>query len=72
MVIADISELNLAKGDSILFPEGQDKLLHFRITMRPKEGIYRHVPALACPPTTRGGALPEPQTLMMKWYVMWS
>jgi len=38
---ADISELNLGKNDSILFPEGQDKLLHFQITMRPKEGIYR-------------------------------
>ena len=42
---ADISELNLAKADTILFPEGQDKLLHFQITMRPKEGIYRRVVA---------------------------
>lgn len=38
---ADISELNLQKGMSIRFPEGKDKLLHFEITMKPDEGIYK-------------------------------
>ena len=38
---ADISELNLAKGSTIVFPEGKDKLLKFEITLRPDEGIYR-------------------------------
>jgi len=51
---ADISELNLGTNDSILFPEGQDKLLHFQITMRPKEGIYRH-DLLRCRPRTNWG-----------------
>jgi ubiquitin-conjugating enzyme E2 M len=37
----DISELNLAKGSTIVFPEGKDKLLKFEITLRPDEGIYR-------------------------------
>ncbi|KAK9918997.1 hypothetical protein WJX75_008563 [Coccomyxa subellipsoidea] len=37
----DISELNLQKGMSIKFPEGKDKLLHFEITMKPDEGIYK-------------------------------
>ena len=39
---ADISELNLQKGMSIRFPEGKDKLLHFEITMKPDEGIYKY------------------------------
>lgn len=38
---ADISELNLAKGSTIVFPDGKDKLLKFEITLRPDEGIYR-------------------------------
>ena len=50
---ADISELNLGRNDTILFPEGQDKLLHFQITMRPKEGIYRRA-ALRSRPRTNG------------------
>ena len=40
-LLADISELNLAKGSTIVFPEGKDKLLKFEITLRPDEGIYR-------------------------------
>lgn len=42
-VLADISELNLAKGSTIIFPDGNDKLLRFEITLRPDEGIYRLV-----------------------------
>ncbi len=43
----DISELNLPRGATIAFVDGKDKLLHFQITMRPKEGIYRRDFALA-------------------------
>ena len=38
---ADMSELNLAKGTSISFPDGKDKLLHFEIFLKPEEGIYK-------------------------------
>jgi hypothetical protein len=38
---ADITELNLPKRAAIAFVDGKDKLLHFQITMRPEEGIYR-------------------------------
>ena len=38
---ADITELNLPKRATIAFVDGKDKLLHFQITMRPEEGIYR-------------------------------
>lgn len=70
-VFADISELNLARGTTIEFPEGKDKLLKFEITIRPDEGIYRCIESLnlpsykhyvelcAAPPTllsARGGA----------------
>ena len=41
LLFADISELNLAKGTTITFPEGKDKLLKFEITIRPEEGIYK-------------------------------
>lgn len=37
----DITELNLPKRATIAFVDGKDKLLHFQITMRPEEGIYR-------------------------------
>jgi hypothetical protein len=43
LAIADISELNLSTGMSIKFPDGKDKLLHFEITMKPDEGIYKYV-----------------------------
>eukprot|EP00237_Pycnococcus_provasolii_P006864 CAMPEP_0206120316 /NCGR_PEP_ID=MMETSP1472-20131121/437_1 /ASSEMBLY_ACC=CAM_ASM_001108 /TAXON_ID=41880 /ORGANISM="Pycnococcus provasolii, Strain RCC251" /LENGTH=190 /DNA_ID=CAMNT_0053510391 /DNA_START=41 /DNA_END=611 /DNA_ORIENTATION=+ len=36
----DISELNLAPGFSIEFPNGTDDLLHFEITLKPTEGYY--------------------------------
>ena len=38
---ADMSELNLAKGTTISFPDGKDKLLHFEIFLKPEEGIYK-------------------------------
>jgi ubiquitin-conjugating enzyme E2 M len=37
----DISELNLAKGTSINFPDGKDKLMHFEISICPTEGLYK-------------------------------
>jgi ubiquitin-conjugating enzyme E2 M len=37
----DLSELNLGKSTSIVFPDGKDKLLRFNITLRPEEGLYR-------------------------------
>ncbi|BDA51343.1 NEDD8-conjugating enzyme Ubc12 [Coccomyxa sp. Obi] len=36
----DLLELDLQKGMSIRFPEGEHKLLHFEITMKPDKGIY--------------------------------
>ena len=36
----DISELNLPKRATIVFPEGRDKLLHFEISLKPDEGYY--------------------------------
>ncbi len=36
-----ITELNLSKRATIDFVDGKDKLLHFQITLRPDEGIYR-------------------------------
>ena len=40
---ADMSELNLAKGTSIDFPQGKDKLLVFNVTIKPDEGMYKQV-----------------------------
>mmetsp|Transcript_16536 Transcript_16536/g.22848 ORF Transcript_16536/g.22848 Transcript_16536/m.22848 type:complete len:182 (-) Transcript_16536:344-889(-) len=37
----DVSELNLAKSTSIEFPNGKDKLLQFRVTIRPDEGYHK-------------------------------
>ena len=48
-VCADITELNLPKRASIDFVDGKDKLLHFQITLRPDEGIYRFPPPPAMP-----------------------
>ena len=42
-----MSELNLAKGTSIDFPQGKDKLLVFHVTIKPDEGYYRHGARLA-------------------------
>ena len=41
-----MSELNLAKGTTIHFPNGQDKLLVFEITIRPDEGLYKYEPTV--------------------------
>lgn len=37
----DISELNLPKGATVNFIDGKDKLMHFQITLRPEEGLWR-------------------------------
>lgn len=42
-LLADMSELNLPSNITISFPEGREKLMHFQITIRPDEGIYRCV-----------------------------
>ena len=36
----DISELNLPKSCSILFPNGKDDLMNFEVVIRPDEGYY--------------------------------
>ena len=36
-----MAELNLPANISIEFPDGKDKLMHFLITIRPDEGIYK-------------------------------
>lgn len=40
-LVADLSELNLAKTTSIAFPEGKEKLLTFEVTIKPDEGHYK-------------------------------
>ncbi|PSC76337.1 NEDD8-conjugating enzyme Ubc12 [Micractinium conductrix] len=37
----DISELDLPKSVAIRFPDGQDKIMSFEITMKPDEGLYK-------------------------------
>lgn len=37
----DISELDLPKNVSIRFPDGQDKIMNFEITLKPDEGLYK-------------------------------
>ncbi|MCL7030430.1 hypothetical protein MKW94_022611 [Papaver nudicaule] len=37
----DISELNLPKTTGISFPNGQDELMNFEVSIRPDEGYYR-------------------------------
>jgi len=37
----DVSELNLAKGTTIEFPNGKDKLLEFNVTLKPDEGYHK-------------------------------
>ncbi len=39
----DISELDLPRGVSIRFPEGEDKIMKFEITLKPDEGLYKYV-----------------------------
>lgn len=38
-----MAELNLPQNILISFPDGKDKLMHFQISIRPDEGIYRCV-----------------------------
>ena len=38
---ADISELDLPKGVSISFPDGNDKIMRFEIVLKPDEGLYK-------------------------------
>ena len=47
-MLADMSELNLAKGTTIDFPQGKDKLLIFQITIKPDEGYYRQMSGRCC------------------------
>lgn len=42
---ADLSELQLPSNIGIEFPDGKDKPMHFVITIRPDEGIYRYISA---------------------------
>lgn len=42
--LADMSELNLPRNATIEFPEGKDKIMHFEVTLRPEEGLYKYVP----------------------------
>ncbi|KAG1654902.1 hypothetical protein FOA52_011062 [Chlamydomonas sp. UWO 241] len=37
----DMVELNLPPNMSIHFPEGKEKMMHFEITIRPDEGMYK-------------------------------
>lgn len=39
--LADISELDLPKSVSISFPEGNDKIMNFEVTLKPDEGLYK-------------------------------
>ncbi|KAL2242033.1 NEDD8-conjugating enzyme Ubc12 [Sesamum indicum] len=41
-LIRDISELNLPKRCTIKFPNGQDDVMHFEVTICPDEGYYEH------------------------------
>lgn len=38
---ADISELDLPKSVSIRFPDGNDKIMNFEVTLKPDEGLYK-------------------------------
>jgi ubiquitin-conjugating enzyme E2 M len=40
-MFADMAELNLPQNIQIAFPDGKDKMMHFLISMRPDEGLYR-------------------------------
>lgn len=37
----DLAELSLPSNITINFPDGKEKLMHFEITIRPDEGIYK-------------------------------
>jgi ubiquitin-conjugating enzyme E2 M len=36
-----MSEIDLPKGVSIRFPEGNDKIMNFEIILKPDEGLYK-------------------------------
>lgn len=38
---ADMVELNLPANMGIHFPGGKEKMMHFEITIRPDEGMYK-------------------------------
>jgi len=40
---ADLTELTLPSNIKIVFPEGKDKPMHFEITIKADEGMYRYV-----------------------------
>ncbi|KAE8699975.1 NEDD8-conjugating enzyme Ubc12 [Hibiscus syriacus] len=40
LLLADISKLNLPKSCSISFPNGNDDLMNFEVSIRPDEGYY--------------------------------
>lgn len=44
--LADMVELNLPPNITITFPQGKEKMMHFEITIRPDEGIYKWVHAV--------------------------
>ena len=37
----ELADLSLPKNMSINFPDGVDKIMHFEITIKPEEGIYK-------------------------------
>lgn len=60
----DLTELTLPRNISIAFPEGKEKPMHFEITIRPDEGMYkcgarrRAARPLGAPLWQRGGSHP--------------
>ncbi|KAL4516586.1 hypothetical protein Ndes2526A_g05133 [Nannochloris sp. 'desiccata'] len=38
----DMSEIDLPKGVSIRFPDGNDKIMNFEIVLKPDEGLYKN------------------------------
>ncbi len=38
---ADLTELTLPSNIKIIFPEGKEKPMHFEITIKADEGMYR-------------------------------
>lgn len=41
IVLTDLAELSLPAYMSINFPEGREKLMHFEISIKPDEGLYK-------------------------------
>lgn len=38
----ELTELSLPSNISIHFPEGNNKIMHFEVTIKPEEGLYRN------------------------------